>query len=191
MRASAVSSPIRPTSTTSPPDPFIVPPTTSPPSTLSTGIASPVTIDSIHRGPSSRTAPSTGTRSPGRTRTRSPTRSAETSTISSTPSRIRSARSERAHQRAHRRACAVALARFHPAPHEDERDDDRGRIEVDAGSRAARGEETGKHGGDHAVGVGGGGPHRDQRVHVGGAVTQAPQRGAMEGEAGPQVDRRS
>ena len=55
------------------PDWFIVPPITLAPTSLVTGIDSPVTIDSSTALRPSRTAPSTGTFSPGRTRRRSPT----------------------------------------------------------------------------------------------------------------------
>ena len=71
--ASMVSRPTLRASITSAPDWFIVPPITSAPTSLVTGIDSPVTIDSSTALRPSVTTPSTGTFSPGRTRSRSPT----------------------------------------------------------------------------------------------------------------------
>ena len=53
--------------------PLTVPPITLSPGVFSTGMDSPVTIDSSTAPRPSSTAPSTGTPSPGRTRKRSPT----------------------------------------------------------------------------------------------------------------------
>ncbi|OGF21969.1 MAG: hypothetical protein A2V63_09220 [Candidatus Eisenbacteria bacterium RBG_19FT_COMBO_70_11] len=53
---------------------------------FSTGIASPLTIDSSTALPPSSTTPSTGTFSPGRTRSRSPTATWSSGTSSSAPS---------------------------------------------------------------------------------------------------------
>ncbi|MNI26936.1 hypothetical protein D3C73_806570 [compost metagenome] len=60
-------------SMTSAPDWFMVPPIAVAPMSLVTGIDSPVTIDSSTALRPSTTSPSTGTFSPGRTRSRSPT----------------------------------------------------------------------------------------------------------------------
>ena len=57
---------------TSDPVPFTVAPITGSPARFSTGIGSPVTIDSSTALVPSSTTPSTGTFSPGRTRSRSP-----------------------------------------------------------------------------------------------------------------------
>jgi hypothetical protein len=72
MRASMVSRPTFSARITKPPAWLSVPPISLAPGSLPTGIDSPVTIDSsIVRAPSS-SSPSTGTFSPGRTRSRSP-----------------------------------------------------------------------------------------------------------------------
>jgi hypothetical protein len=72
--ASSVSRPTRFASMTTVPVPLTVPAVTRLPGPFSTGIGSPVTIDSsIDVRPFS-TTPSTGTFSPGRTRSLSPTR---------------------------------------------------------------------------------------------------------------------
>ena len=84
IRASAVSCPTRVALMTKVPVRFIVPPTTSVPGAISTGTGSPVSmLVSMLEAPS-RTTPSTGTLSPGRTRTRSPT-ATRTSGTSTSP----------------------------------------------------------------------------------------------------------
>jgi hypothetical protein len=80
MRASSVSAPTLTASTRSAPVPLIVPPTTRSPDCFSTGIGSPLTIDSSTALLPSRTMPSTGIFSPGRTRTRSRTRISSSAT---------------------------------------------------------------------------------------------------------------
>ena len=70
---SMVSRPTLRASITSAPDWFMVPPMADAPTSLVTGMDSPVTIDSSTALRPSSTAPSTGTFSPGRTRRRSPT----------------------------------------------------------------------------------------------------------------------
>lgn len=83
---SSVSAPTCSAQTTSPPSPFSVPPVTRSPGAFSTGIGSPVTIDSsTDEWPSSITA-SVGTRSPALTRSRSPTTTSVRGTSVSTPS---------------------------------------------------------------------------------------------------------
>jgi len=79
--ASMLSSPRRSARTTRLPAPITVSPTA-----LATGTGSPVSIDSSMEERPSTTVPSTGTFSPGRTRTRSPGCSAVMSTSSSRPS---------------------------------------------------------------------------------------------------------
>jgi hypothetical protein len=73
MRASRVSRPTPRASTIRDPVPLTVPPTTSLPAFFVTGIDSPVTRDSSTALAPSTTTPSTGTFSPGLTRSRSPT----------------------------------------------------------------------------------------------------------------------
>ncbi len=70
--ASRVSLPTRSARITKPPVPFTVPAVTRAPGVFSTGIDSPVTIDSSTALVPSITTPSTGIFSPGRTRRRSP-----------------------------------------------------------------------------------------------------------------------
>ena len=85
--ASAVSRPTRVASTTIAPVVLSVAPTTSSPSTFSTGIGSPVSMDSSTAVRPVRTTPSTATFSPGRTRNRSPTATSAAGTSTSVPSR--------------------------------------------------------------------------------------------------------
>ena len=84
--ARSVSAPTRSARMTNPPVPFTVPPVTWSPGTFSTGIGSPVTIDSSMALVPSSTTPSTGTFSPGRTRRRSPGCTWSRGTSSSLPS---------------------------------------------------------------------------------------------------------
>jgi len=72
MRASIPSAPSRSARITKLPRPLIVPPITREPEDFSTGRDSPVTMDSSTALEPSVTTPSTGTRSPGRTRSWSP-----------------------------------------------------------------------------------------------------------------------
>ena len=66
--------------------PLMVAPVTGSPAVFSTGSGSPVSIDSSTEERPSTTAPSTGTFSPGRTRSRSPTSTSSSGTSSSRPS---------------------------------------------------------------------------------------------------------
>ncbi len=84
--ASRESAPTRSARSTKLPLPFTVPPVTGSPGPFSTGMGSPVTIDSSIDERPSVTAPSTGTFSPGRTRSSMPGSTAATSTSSSRPS---------------------------------------------------------------------------------------------------------
>ena len=70
---------------------LIVAPITSSPAFLSTGMLSPVSIDSSTAERPSTTTPSTGIFSPGRTRTRSPTSTSSTGISLSRPSLITTA----------------------------------------------------------------------------------------------------
>ena len=92
IRARAVSLPTRVARKTNVPFVLSVAPITSSPGATSTGIGSPVSIErSIAEAPET-TIPSTGTFSPGRTRTRSPTRTSASSTSSSSSPRTTRAR---------------------------------------------------------------------------------------------------
>src|SRR5580704_8385109 len=86
IRASSVSAPTRSARITNAPVPFTVPPVARAPSVFSTGTGSPVIIDSSTKLEPSVTTPSTGTRSPGRTRNRSPGCTWSSGTSSSEPS---------------------------------------------------------------------------------------------------------
>ena len=86
MRDSMVSAPTFSARITSEPVPFTVPPMTLAPGSFSTGMDSPVTMDSSTAPRPSSTSPSTGTPSPGRTRRRSPTRTSARVISSSEPS---------------------------------------------------------------------------------------------------------
>ena len=68
------------------PFPLMVAPVTRSPGFLGTGIGSPVIIDSSTFDEPSRQVPSTGTFSPGRTRSRSPTCTSLSGTSTSRPS---------------------------------------------------------------------------------------------------------
>ena len=86
--ASAVSAPTLVALKVNEPLPLTVAPMTSSPSSLLTGMGSPVSIDSSTVEEPPTTTPSTGIFSPGRTRTRSPWRTSATGTSVSTPSRM-------------------------------------------------------------------------------------------------------
>ena len=88
MPESFVLSPTPLTSTRSVPSPLTVPAMTSSSSPLPTGSDSPVIIDSLRLLFPSRIRPSTGMRSPGRTRIRSPSDSSSTPTSLFSPSTI-------------------------------------------------------------------------------------------------------
>ncbi len=85
--ARAVSAPTAVARTVSSPLALRVAPATRSPAVFSTGMLSPVSIDSSTALSPSTTSPSTGTFSPGRTRTRSPTATSSTGTRTSSPSR--------------------------------------------------------------------------------------------------------
>ncbi len=86
MLASAVSLPTRVARMTNEPVVARVAPMTSSPTVLATGIGSPVSIASSTADAPSTTTPSTGTFSPGRTRSRSPTTmSAMATSVSTSP----------------------------------------------------------------------------------------------------------
>ena len=85
---SSVSAPTFSARITKPPVWFKVPAVSLEPTALATGIGSPVTIDSSTLPLPSVSSPSTGTFSPGRTRSRSPTWMASTCTVSSAPAAL-------------------------------------------------------------------------------------------------------
>ena len=85
--ASAVSRPTRVARNTNEPVVFRVAPITSSPGRFSSGIASPVSIDSSTAEAPSTTSPSTGIFSPGRTRSRSPAWTCSRGTSTSTSPR--------------------------------------------------------------------------------------------------------
>ena len=90
MRASAVSRPTFVARMTNVPFVLSVEPMTTAPMPFSTGIGSPVSIDSSTADAPSVTTPSTGTFSPGRTRSRSPGCTASSGTsVSSSPTTTR------------------------------------------------------------------------------------------------------
>ena len=86
IRESVVSCPTRVASMMSVPVPLSVAPVTLSPTLFSTGIASPVSIDSSTDERPSTTVPSTGIFSPGRTRKRVPALTFSSGTSSSRPS---------------------------------------------------------------------------------------------------------
>ena len=120
-----------------------VPPITLAPGSLVTGIDSPVTMRLVERRAAldART-PSTGTFSPGRTRSRSPTAIASSATSSSLPSRdaARGLRRE-IEQRADRARGLLARAQLQHLAEQHQHGDDRGRLEIDR-DRAAMAAEA-------------------------------------------------
>ena len=80
---SVVSSPTRVASQRKKPDWFTVAAETASPTALSTGMLSPVRADSLTALAPSKTMPSTGIFSPGRTTNTSPRRTSETGTVTS------------------------------------------------------------------------------------------------------------
>jgi hypothetical protein len=108
---SVVSRPTRSARITKLPDAFMVAPMTRSPAPRSTGIDSPVSIDSSSADAPSTITPSTGTRSPGRTRSRSPARTWSSGTSCSRPSRSTRAVAGRSFSRAPTAPAAWPLAR--------------------------------------------------------------------------------
>ena len=155
--ASIVSRPTFSARMTKPPDWLSVPPITLSPASLVTGIDSPVTIDSSSEERPSSTAPSTGTFSPGRTRSRSPTCSAIERDLVVGAVGADAARGLRREieQRADRAGGRLAGAQFQHLAEQHQHGDDRGRLEID-GDRAVmaaerRREDAGRERGDDAV----------------------------------------
>ena len=159
-------------------EPFLlsVPPVTASPSVFSTGSGSPVIIDSSTDERPSITLPSTGMLSPGRTRSRSPALHVVErhvrlgSVLADAPRRLR----RQVEQRADRRAGPLARPQLQHLAEEDQRDDDRRRLEIDR-HRAAMAaelvrEDARKQRRDDAVEIGRADAERDQRPHVRAAV---------------------
>ena len=122
----------------------------------STGIGSPVSIDSSTCERPSSTTPSTGTFSPGRTRRRSPTCTWSSGDVLLGAVVAQAARGLRrqAQQRLDRGGGLRARAQLQQLAEQGERDDHRGRLEVDADAAvlAERSrEQLRRQGGDHAV----------------------------------------
>ena len=123
--------------------PFTVAPTTRSPGPFSTGIGSPVSIDSSTALVPATTSPSTGSPSPGRTTITSPGRTSSTDTSTSAPSRT--TRALRGWSCTSFRS-AADVCRFARAssmlPTQDEGDDEDDRLVVDVGGHAARARRT-------------------------------------------------
>ena len=174
------------------PAPLTVPPVTRSPAPFSTGTGSPVTIDSSTALRPSRTAPSTGTRSPGRTRRRSPTPTRSSGTSSSRPSSRRTRAVAGASPSSARMAPLVRLrarsSRTWPEKHQH--GDHRRHLEVEAhltGVTAhSRREEAWRQRGGHAVGIRGARAEPDQREHVGAPVHEGRPGALEERPAAPQ-----
>ena len=171
--ASTVSAPTRVARKVSVPVVLSVPPITRSPARFSTGRLSPVIMLSSTPERPSVTTPSTATVSPGRTRTRSPTRTSAIATSSSEAVTEHARRPWREPDQAPDGIRGVAAgARLEEAAEQDQRDDRRGRVEVERQRLAVHaGPAARKNAGNsdrrEAVAVGGRGPDDDQRVHVG------------------------
>ncbi len=102
------------------------------PASFVTGIASPVIIDSSTADLPSITTPSTGTFSPGRTRSRSPTTTASSGTSSSLPSLLmrRALFWRELDQRADRMRRRGPRAQFQHLAEQDQDGDDGGGLEI-------------------------------------------------------------
>ena len=130
--ARSVSAPTRSARITKPPVPFTVPPVTRLSGAFATGIGSPVTIDSSTALRPSSTTPSTGTRSPGRTRRRFPGRTSRERHVLLAAVLAQAARGlgREPQQRADGARRGAARAQLEHLAEEDERDDHRGGLEV-------------------------------------------------------------
>ena len=193
--ASSVSAPTRCASITNVPVPLTVPPVTWSPGAFSTGIGSPVTIDSSTLVAPSSTTPSTGMRSPGRTRSRSLTCTSSSGTSCSVPSGVDAPRSLRreAEQVADRGARAAARAQLEHLAEQHEHDDHRGRLEIhgDGAAHPKRVRKQIRRQRRHdAEAVRRTDAERDQREHVEVAVDERGPAAHEERPAAPQHDRR-
>ena len=149
-----------------------VPPITLSPGSLATGIDSPVTIDSSTVERPSITSPSTGTFSPGRTRSRSPTCDGVERDLLVAAVLAHAARGLRreVEQRADRAGGPLARAQLQHLAEQHQHGDDRGGLEIDRDravvTAEGRREQAGRERRDDAVEPGDAGAHRDQREHV-------------------------
>ena len=134
MRARRVSRPTFSALMTKLPVPLSVAPVTGSPGDFSTGIGSPVTIDSSTVLVPSRTTPSTGTFSPGRTRRRSPGLHVLEGHVGLGPvvSHPAGGLRRQAEKGPDGPAGALAGPKLQHLSHEDEGDDHRRRLEVAA-----------------------------------------------------------
>ncbi len=138
------------------------------PGCFSTGIDSPVSIDSSTAPPPAVITPSTGMRSPGRTITRSPLRTSAIGTSMLLPSRRTRAVDGCSLRQLAQGPRRVALrARLHGVAEQHQRDDDDHRfvVHVRRGRRSRR-TAPGANGRDHRIDERRAGADRDQRVHV-------------------------
>ena len=126
--ASVVSAPTRRASMTRLPVPLMVAPVTGSPAAFSTASGSPVSMLSSTDERPSTTSPSTGTFSPGRTRSRSPTRTSSSGDLRLAAVGTDPPRGPRRqpHQRADRRAGLLAGGELEDLPEQHQHHDHRG-----------------------------------------------------------------
>ena len=188
--ASAVSAPTRVARRVNVPLVFSVAPMTSSPGPFTTGSASPVSIASSTAEDPSTTTPSTGTFSPGRTRTMSSWRTSAMGRSTSPPPRTTRAV----------RGCRPMSVRMAspvwPLARASSRRPSRMRVMMSAAESKYIGvprpwwsKKPGKSDPGGAVEVGGRRAQHDQRVHGGAAVARGRQRGAIELPADPELHR--
>src|ERR1039458_9585423 len=178
-----VSEPTRSARIMNPPVPLTVPAVTFASLSFSTGMGSPLIIDSSTELWPSSTVPSTGTFSPGRTRSLSPTCTCSSGTSASPPlssSRLAVVVTEvgrfrgKAEQRTNRAAGLAASAELHHLSKKDKRNNPRCRLEVHidlpSGSTKRSWKYLGNDGSEHAVKIGGAGTKGNQGEHVQAAM---------------------
>ena len=189
MRASAVSRPTRVARMTNVPVVLSVAPMTSSPGPLPAGIGSPVSSASSTADDPSTTRPSTGTLSPGRTRSRSPTTTESSGTSSS--SSPRTMRAETGRSAASRRMAPVVWPFARASSQRPSRTSPMMIAALSkyvAGSRPASSTTDGDERQDDAVGPGRARADRDERVHVARAVACRPPGRPVEAATGPDLD---
>ena len=189
--ARVVSRPTRSARMTNEPLAFIVAPMTRSPAAFSTGSDSPVSIDSSTAEAPSMTTPSTGTRSPGRTRTRSPTTTCVDRhlALAAVAQHARGGRAQ-LEQRLDGAGGLALGARLEPSAQQHEADDHRRRVEVRLVAEAGRHHRVGHERDDQRVAVGGQRADRHERVHVRLAVARAARGGDEEPAAEDELDDR-
>ena len=175
---------------------FSVAPMTVSPGCFSTGIDSPVSIDSSTDELPCSTTPSTGTFSPGRTRTASPTWTIATGTSRSTPVGwpFSSSSTTRA-VLACRPISRLMAALVWPLARASSQRPSRIRammmtraLVIRLGRHAPRDGDAGQERHEHAEQVGNGGAGGDQRIHVRRAVAERLPGAPIEAPAGPELD---